>query len=143
MLSGLIKRPDKDSKFLSKGSGFKGFDRKERERERKDGEMVFNPKTSGALEGDNRKSIRPIKSVRKPVVERTGTSCIINLFLSLSLFLDNIYRPRSEQTPRFEILIDDTDRIHATDETPPRVVTTYENFVLNLERKSHVDVNLL
>ena len=28
---------------------------------------VFNPKTSDALEGDNRKSIRAIKSVRKPL----------------------------------------------------------------------------
>lgn len=45
--------------------------------------MVFNPKTSGALEGDNRKSIRPIK--RKAVVERTTTSCIINLSLPFSL----------------------------------------------------------
>lgn len=59
--------------------------------------MVFNPKTSGALEGDNRKSISPIKSVRKPMVERTRTSCIINLSFSLSLylFLDNIYQSRS------------------------------------------------
>lgn len=55
--------------------------------------MVFNPKTSGVLEGDNRKSISPIKSVRKPMVERIRTSCIINL--SLYLFLDNIYQSRS------------------------------------------------
>lgn len=48
--------------------------------------MVFNPKTSGALEGDNRKSIRPIKRpVRKAVAERTTTSCIINLSLPFSL----------------------------------------------------------
>lgn len=68
----------------------------ERGRKEKE-EMVFNPKTSGALEGDNRKSISPIKSVRKPMVERTRTSCIINLSFSLSLylFLDNIYQSRS------------------------------------------------
>lgn len=44
LLSDLIKRADRDSKFLSKGSrsGFKGFGRGRKEKE----EMVFNPKTS-------------------------------------------------------------------------------------------------
>ena len=65
-------------------SGFKGFGDEKHWREDAPLPLVFNPKTSNALEGDNRKSIRTIKNVRKPVPLRQ-TSCIINLSLSLSL----------------------------------------------------------
>lgn len=103
--------------------------------------MVFNPKTSGVLEGDNRKSISPIKSVRKPMVERTRTSCIINLSFSLSLylFLDNIYQSRSrspEQADRvLRFLL--TIQIEYTRPDPPSLSCRHDvrEFCFKLEKE--------
>ena len=124
-MSSLFETKTRFQAWLNGPTEIQNFSRRDRhqdlrvsdERGRKEKEeMVFNPKTSGALEGDNRKSISPIKSVRKPMVERTRTSCIINLSFSLSLylFLSVSLEITGTGRPRFEILIDDTDRIHAT-----------------------------